>query len=289
MKGLCNYILFSLSALLACGQQAQTNNEQGLFAGHYDVNKPAKVFKMPKELDEISGITFHSKASNIIYAEQDEEGKAFACNLNDGSIRKTKFAGKGDYEDIQLLNNYIVMLRSDGVLYTFPFNDINAEASANTKEFKHILPGGEYEGLYADNKTSKLYVLCKNCAEKQDKTTTVYTLSMDNNGTVQSESNTTINVKSIAEKAGLKKLSFRPSAFTKTQDGNEWFILSSVNKLIVRTSADFTVKEVYNLDASVYNQPEGIALDAANNLYISNEKGTSQSATIVKIPYRKQG
>ena len=217
MKGLCNYILFSLSVLIACGQQAQTNNAQSLFAGHYDVNKPQKVFNMPKELDEISGITFHPKTSNIIYAEQDEEGKVFVYDLNDGSVRKIKFAGKGDYEDIQLLNNYIVMLRSDGALYTFPFNDMNAEETDNTKEFRHILPGGEYEGLYADNPASKLYVLCKSCKEKQDKTTTVYILSMDNNGDVKLESNSTINVKSIAEKAGLKKLNFRTSAFTKTQ------------------------------------------------------------------------
>ena len=287
MKGLCNYVLFSLSVLMACGQQAQTNNEQGLFAGHYEINKPQQVFNMPKELDEISGITFHPKESNIIYAEQDEEGKIFIYDLNNGNVRKTKFAGKGDYEDIQLLNNYIVMLRSDGVLYTFPFNDINAEVTDNTKEFRHILPGGEYEGLYADNPASKLYVLCKSCEGKQEKTTTVYILSMDDAGNIKLESNATINVKSIAEKAGLKKLNFRPSAFTKTQDGNEWFILSSVNKLIVRTSSDFTVKETYKLEASLYNQPEGIALDAANNLYISNEKGTSQSATIVKILHRE--
>ncbi len=287
MKGLCNYVLFSLSVLLACGQQVQTNNEQILFAGHYEINKPQKVFTMPKELDEISGIAFHPEESNIIYAEQDEEGKVFAYNLNNGSVHKTKFAGKGDYEDIQLLNNYIVMLRSDGALYIFPFNDMNAEETVNAKEFRHILPGGEYEGLYADNRASKLYVLCKSCEGKQDKATTVYILSMDATGNVKLESNATINVKSIAEKAGLKKLNFQPSALTKTQDGNEWFILSSVNKLIVRTSADFTVKETYKLGASLYNQPEGIALDAANDLYISNEKASSRSATILKIPYRK--
>lgn len=287
MKGLCNYILFSLIVLLACGQQVQTDNEQILFAGHYEMNKPQKVFNMPKELDEISGITFHPEESNIIYAEQDEEGKVFMYDLNSGSVHKTKFAGKGDYEDIQLLSNYIVMLRSDGALYIFPFNDMNAEETANAKEFRHILPGGEYEGLYADNRASKLYVLCKSCEGKQDKATTVYILSMDATGNVKLESNATINVKSIAEKAGLKKLNFQPSALTKTQDGNEWFILSSVNKLIVRTSADFTVKETYKLDALFYNQPEGIALDAANDLYISNEKGSSRSATILKIPYRK--
>lgn len=287
MKGLCNYILFSLSVLMACGQQAQTNSKQELFAGHYAINNPQKVFDMPKELNEISGIAFHSETANVIYAEQDEEGKVFAYNLDDGSVQKTKFAGKGDYEDIQLLNNYIVMLRSDGALYTFPFKDINQDASANTQEFKHILPKGEYEGLYADNRMSKLYVLCKNCAEKQNKTTTVHILTIDKNGSVKSEGNATINVKSIAEKAGVKKLDFHPSAFMKTQDGNEWYILSSVNKLIVRTAADFTVKEVYKLDAAIYNQPEGIALDAANNLYISNEKGTRRSATIVKILFHK--
>ena len=280
------YIFFLLITCSACSQQKQNKSAQGLFADHYNLNKP-QVFYMPKELNEISGITFYNGDADTIYAEQDEDGKVFKFSLGNGKIYKTKFGAKGDYEDIQICNNYIVMLRSDGSLYTFPLSETNDKETSNTKEFKNILPGGEYEGLYADNKNLKLYASCKNCHEKQDKVSGIYILSINNSGDLKLENKTSVNVKSIAEKAGVKKMIFHSSALGKKEDTDEWIIVSSVNKCIVLLDKDFIVKEVFALDPSIYNQPEGIAFDAANNLYISNEKGNTNSATILKIPYKK--
>ncbi len=42
-------------------------------------------------------------------------------------------------------------------------------------------------------------------------------------------------------------------------------------KILVIANSDWSIKNVYRLDASLYNQPEGIAFDKDNNLYISNE------------------
>ena len=286
MKWFNPYMLFLLITCSACSQQNKNKSPQGLLEGHYDLNKP-EIFNMPKELYEISGITFYNGNPDTIYVEQDEDGKVFKFHLGNENVIKTKFGSKGDYEDIQILNDYVVMLRSDGTLYTFPLNETNAKETSNTKEFKKLLPDCEFEGLYADNKASKLYVLSKDCHEKHDKIDNVQVLAMNGNGDLTFENNLVIDVKAIAEKSGIKKIVFHPSAFAKNEATNEWFILSSVNKNIVITAADFTVKDVFDLDASTYNQPEGIAFDAANNLYISNEKGTTKSATILKIPYKK--
>ncbi|MEI9955485.1 MAG: SdiA-regulated domain-containing protein [Ferruginibacter sp.] len=64
---------------------------------------------------------------------------------------------------------------------------------------------------------------------------------------------------------------------------NEWYILSSVNKLLVITDNNWKVQKTYPLDASLFNQPEGIAFDKQGNLYISNEGGDSGKGTILKF------
>ena len=284
-----NYInlLFLLFSIIACGQpgKKEKHKEALRTLTHYDLNNP-QVYKLPKVLNEISGISFLN-GNNTIYAEQDEEGKLFYFRLGSNDIQETKFGRKGDYEDVQLCNGYVVMLRSDGTLYTFSINDINNKEVKNVQEFNDILPNGEYEGLYADNTSNKLYVLCKHCNEKLTNTNGVYTFSLSDKGKIKLEGEFTINVGQIATKEGLKKLVFEPSALAKNIQTNEWYIISSANKLLVVTRSDWTVEEIYPLDASLYNQPEGIAFDIDNNLYISNERGNTGSATILKIVYQR--
>jgi uncharacterized protein YjiK len=289
-KSIYNYIhlLFLLFSLAACGQSGkkEKQKEDMRTLPHYDLNN-SQVYKLPKVLNEISGITFLNGDANIIYAEQDEEGKLFYFQLGGSDIQETKFGRKGDYEDVQLCNGYVVMLRSDGTLFTFSVNDITAKEVKNVQEFNNLLPRGEYEGLYADNISNKLYVLCKQCDGKSAKTSSGYIFSLSKNGTIQANGNFTINVEQIAAKAGIKKLAFEPSALAKNVQTNEWYIVSSVNKLLVVANNDWTIKEAYPLNADIFNQPEGIAFDKEGNLYMSNEKGNTGSATILKLVYQK--
>jgi uncharacterized protein YjiK len=150
------------------------------------------------------------------------------------------------------------------------------------------LPTGEYEGLYADEKTNQLYALCKNCnADNTKKSSTGYIFKMAANGAVTQSGQFSINVKDIETQVGKKKAAFHPSALAKNQSTNEWYILSSVNKLIVITDAAFKVKGVYPIRPSLFIQPEGIAFDDQNNLYISNEGDKLTPGTVYKFIYKK--
>lgn len=280
MKQLLVY--FSILSATACAQPKPAYNSPP----HYDLNKPVK-YAMPKELEEISGIAFYKGDSSVLYAEQDEEGKVYRLHLGDTKADHFSFGRHGDYEDIALTDNTAFLLRSDGVLFSFPLDGTNMIAN-NVHEWKNILPSGEYEAMYADAANDLLYILCKNCtADKNNKTASGYIFRIKENDSIVLSGTFMLSAKQIAGKTGKKKIAFRPSALTKNVLTNEWYILSSVNKMLVVADKNFQVKAVYHLDPKLFVQPEGITFDSNHNLYISNEGAHIQSGTVFKFPYRR--
>lgn len=253
---------------------------------HYDLTKP-QVFTMPAELREISGIALMPGSNDSVLAEQDEEGKVYFFKLGDQTARHMKFGAKGDYEDITLHNNRVYLLRSDGTLFAFPLARLRTGGITDVKQFDQLLPKGEYEGMFANGANNKLYVLCKKCAgDKPGKSGggSVFTIMAD--GSLSPAGGFSIDVKLVERLSGEKKMNFHPSALAFNGASGEWFILSSVNSMIVLADADFTPKNVYPLNKSFFPQPEGIAFDSLHNLYISNEGGTG-SGSILKFAYKK--
>jgi len=276
-------LIFMLFLSNACQQPAKIQEHS-----NYDLSKPVTL-TMPSSLNEISGIAFNKGNADTIYAEQDEVGKLFYFPVATLDVKQKKFSKKGDYEDISICNGTVIMLRSDGILFSFPL-DVKDESDAmNVKESGKLLPDGEYEGMYADEVSSQVYVLCKRCdADNESKSISGHILQMSPQGAFELKNSFQINTKDIAAKLNEKKVAFRPSALAKNLVDNQWYILSSVNKLLVVTDDKWTVKEVYPLDPSLFDQPEGIAFDKNNNLYISNERGAKGIATILKFAFIKK-
>jgi hypothetical protein len=251
----------------------------------YDLTKPVK-YNMHINLTEISGIAFRHGKSDSLYAEEDEDGKVYYLKLGDKKVSESRFAKSGDYEDIAICNNYTIILRSDGTLFTFPFNQVRNKDIPGVKKIKDLAPAGEYEGMYADEKANRVYVLCKNCTDDKNKVSSGYILQLQTDGTFKPAGDFNINVKTIEQKLnGKKKGAFRPSALAKNLSTNEWYVLSSVNKVLVVTDASWNVKNVYPLNPMQFNQPEGIAFDDHNNLYISNEGDLVSAGNVLKFTY----
>jgi len=253
----------------------------------YDLNKPVK-YNMHINLTEISGIAFRHGKSDSLYAEEDENGNVYYLKLGDKKVSESRFGKSGDYEDIAISNNYTIILRSDGTLFTFPFNQVRNKEIQDVKKLKDVVPAGEYEGMYADEKANRLYILCKNCDGDKGKVSSGYILQLQNDGTVKSAGGFSVNVKAVEQLlTGKKKGAFRPSALAKNLNTNEWYILSSVNKVLVVADASWKIKNVYPLNPTLFNQPEGIAFDDQNNLYISNEGDLVSAGNVLKFNYTK--
>lgn len=275
------FTLLLISVICSCdaGQKEEYENPE-----HYNLSEPAKLI-MPESLLEISGITFYHNNADTIYAIQDEQGKLFRVPLGQKETLKTKFGKQGDYEDLAIMDENVFVLKSNGVIYTFPFAEVYEDETDSTAEFKNILPKGEYEGMFADSVTNTLYVLCKICStDKKTNKVSGYTFKWQNNTLVPS-SGFEININDIESLSDTKQEHFRPSAIAKTPVTNEWYILSSTDKLLVIADLAWKIKQVFNLDAGTFNQPEGIAFDTNNNLYISNEGSDIVNGNILRFDY----
>ncbi|MFT3827556.1 MAG: SdiA-regulated family protein [Chitinophagaceae bacterium] len=274
-----------MMALAACAQKVTYTSPVG-----YNLAKPQKFF-MPDALIEISGIAFHHGRADSMYAIQDEQGKLFYFHPGVKSVTHAKYGKSGDYEDVAILNETVVVLKSSGSLHVFPFSRArDAEIQDVVTEWKHILPQGEYESLYADNATNQLYVLCKQCeVDKKTDLLTGYIFSVTASDSVFQSATFTIDVKDVLQKApDKKKKEFRPSAMAKNPRTQQWYIISSVNKMLVITDGNWKVQEVHLLDPTVFHQPEGLAFDTNNNLYISNEGDEVTAGNVLKFVYKSK-
>lgn len=267
--------------MLCCNNKAQ--KKHGSPDG-YNLDEPSKLI-MPESLLEISGISFHNYSPDTIYAIQDEQGKLFKLPLGEKEAFKTKFGKQGDYEDLAILNNTVFVLKSNGSIYSFPFGDSYSEETYNTAEWKNILPDGEYESLYADSSSNKIYALCKHCgADKKSSFTSGYIFNWKNDS-LSMDSSFRIDISQIEKVSKTSFEKFRPSAMAKNPLTQEWYILASLNKILVITDSKWQVKQVFSLDGTTFNQPEGIAFDNHNNLYISNEGSDIVNGNVLRFDF----
>ncbi len=266
---------FLVYSIIACSYQKPVwESPSG-----YDLSAPQKHI-MPERLFEISGIAFDK--SDSLYGIADEMGTVYHIELEHKNASPVIFAKSGDYEDLTFYHNQLFILRSDGNLFRFTINSDAEPPSDQVMEYKGLLPKGEYEGLYA-NEQNQLYVLCKNCKKTDDQVMRVYVFQIHDNELVEDNAITVDLSKFRAQLKNSK--TFRPSGFTQNTSTGDWYVISSVNRVLLVADAAWNIKNVYPLNLAVFGQPEGIAFDAANNLYIANEGDEFRNGNVLKFTF----
>lgn len=249
----------------------------------YDLGSPKKTV-LPESLHEISGITFLRADRDTLYAIEDETGRLFYFHLGDGRFRSWKFGKHGDYEDVTVLNHTeFAVLRSDGSLFVFPAGMVGSADNKGVKVYEHILPKGEYEGLFGDG--GKAIALCKNCPDDDQRDeVSGYVLQYDAKHVLRVTDHFLVEVP-VEKRKGHKKAKFHPSAIARNPVTREWYIISAVNKVLLVLDDQWKVKARYELNADLFKQPEGLAFDGKGNMYVSNE-GVQGNANILYFGYR---
>lgn len=274
-----NAITVASLALFAYSCTNEAAKEQTI--KNYNLGKPEKFF-MPESLLEISGITFYKGKKDTIYAIQDEQGRLFRLAWGEKKQYNAKFGKQGDYEDLAIINDRVWILKSNGSLFSFPFADAIYEEVDSVIEWKDVVPKDEYEGIYGDEATDNLYILCKNC-DSDDAKNFITGYIIHAGDSVYQTGSFKIDVNDIKSFTGKVKRGFRPAALAKNPVTSDWYMISSVNKLLVVADNNWKIKEVAQLNGNIFNQPEGLAFDADGDLYVSNEGDDLTQGNILRF------
>lgn len=270
-------LIFALSSL-QCSSGGSFNNPPG-----YDLSKPDRM-AVDHDLREISGIAFRPGEDKLLYAIEDEHGRIYRVEPGKPGSPYTKFNSRGDYEDIAIAGSQAFVLRSDGSIYEVPLSETGPETKA-TKAYEKILPEAEYEGMYSPDPSS-LIVLCKKCpGDKEKKEVSAYRLSISADNTLSVSSVFKISIEDPYIKDESARPKFNPSAIAFNPADQQWYIISSVNKLLLILDLDFKLSKAYRINPEIFPQPEGLAFDSKGNLYISNE---GSDGSILRFELHKQ-
>lgn len=262
----------------------------------YDLNNPAKTFKLPKDLNEISGLVYHK--DQTLLAVQDENGLIFAIDSENGEINRVYGFGKdGDYEGIALVGDHVWVLKSNGNLTRLK----KLEDDVRGKVFKtHLSRSNDAEGLAYDAVNNRLLVVCKKSPGKGiKKARAIYGFDLPTHKlskapvvlidlkTVRKMLDASRAAESDGKVAGMPAgekggATLKPSGIAIHPVSGDLYLLSTVPQLLLILSATGRIKSVNRLNPELFEQPEGIAFDEHQNLYISNER-VCHSANILKF------
>ena len=287
-----SYIFF-VSVWLASSCQTSSNGQQkskektaAVSNFDYDLTSP-KTYKLNSALDEISGIAFHPENANLIYAIQDEEGKLFTYDLMQSKIvDEFSFGKNGDYEDIATDGKYFYILKSNGDIHYFPVN--HNKNKANVEIVKNVLPKGEYESLALNPLDQSLLVLCKDCkVDKSNGRVTGYKFSLQQNKLSTTFTTFTLDIDSLRKWDENISKTIKPSAMTFNAVKKEWYIISSIDKILIVTNDAFQPTNILTFTRNQFEQPEGLAINNSGDLFISSEIGDSNAAAIYQFKSNK--
>lgn len=276
-----NRFFVSVLLLLAgCGPASKKTDkpEAGTldapFTLPYRLTSPDENFTMPRELKEISGLTYYK--DNKLLCVQDEEAVVYVFDTKKGKVVKDfGFGGYGDFEGIEYVDGQVYVLESNGTLSRF-----EPESTQIGKTKTDLPKKTEVEGLGYDPKTKRLLIAVKNGKGSSDKA--VYSFDLLNRAVFKDMS---LNDEQLTG-AGIDPKTYKPSGIAVHPITGEWYILTSAGKRLLITNRQAKIIYSEPLDPKLYRQPEGICFAPNGDLYIASE-GDGKKGYILKFGYRK--
>jgi len=246
--------------------------------------KISNTWKLPNQLDEISGLTWLE--NNTFACVQDEDGLIFIYDVKQGKIlEKIKFAGPGDYEGIAVDDTNAYVMRSDGMVYDIKnYRSENREVSTFQTLFSEK---NNMESLTLDVRNKRLLTAPKDKDLEDETIKCIYQIQLDSKTT-----NTTPVVAIDLKNEKLKAFqhnkiykTFNPSDIAIHPKTKDIYVLEGKDpKLLVLNSKGDLLK-VHKLNEHQFQQPEGLTFNNEGQLFISNE-ANGKSANILEVELR---
>jgi hypothetical protein len=282
------------------GSKRDAMDYPGNSALEYDLEHPDQTWSLPSTLKEVSDIAVLSE--NEIACVQDERGVVFVYDIKSKSITdEVRFATKGDYEGLTIVDSKLFVLRSDGLL--FELSSLRHHPAVQTYDLH--LPYKESEGLCLDAKHDRLLIAPKSYEQTETGKDShpIYAFELSARALAAAPA-FEVSVRAIRHFAKhhdlpiprrVKRdgqslhsaLRFKPSAIAVHPLTGEVFILSSVDHVLVACTETGSITGYALLDASLYRQPEGIAFFPNGDMLISNE-AAGKEATLLALHWKKK-
>jgi len=286
-------IWLSLVVMLACQSSQPDEQVTGItlmdgFSFAYKLRQPDVTYKMPNELEEISGLGI-SPDGHTLVAVQDEDGKLFFIKRATGAVdRELEFWKDGDYEGVEWVGDVIYVVKSTGTIY-----EVNGlyEDEPDVEKYNFFLNSdNDVEGLAYDQANNRLLLACKAKAGHEEsyphkkgiyafdlKTKTLldepaYFVSLDSINTyLQKDPNIQKLEKLLQFFDPQEPFGFAPSGMAVHPQSGNLYITSSVGKMLLVLSPEGQIIHIEKLDKDVHRQPEGLCFTEDGKLYIANE------------------
>lgn len=285
-----NFFLLPLW-LIACGgadSSTQSNTE-----GPYRLHAPDRIYELPDELEEISGLS--TLSAGRLLANEDETGTLFVYNIEEGALEETFSWGEDkDYEGVTVSGNTAFVLQSNGDI--FAVRNFRSPGPEVQEYENDALEDCDAEGLSWLPETRQLLIACK---EGQGGSRNIHAFELEQEE-LNPEPFLQLSFQEIEEdllQTGLDKLSLKlrkllgpkggsevlfPSGIAVHPLSGDYYILSAKTKLLVVFTAEGSLKKVYELGHEHFLQPEAITFTANGDLYIGNE-GKGGKPNILKF------
>jgi uncharacterized protein YjiK len=261
--------------LMNCADSGQQSKES--FVIPYNFDQPEE-YKLNDELHEISGISSIQHIDELL-AVNDERGELYRINSKGVIISHKLFHKGGDYEDLAVVGNSVYVMKSNGNLYFIP--DFNA-AELESETYKAKLRDGmEFESLAYDSVRQQLLLLVKDGDSREGKAP-VYVFDLRSR-VFHPKPELLIDPKKISGMK-IKGKSLRASAMSRHPKTGEWYILSSINRMVLVCDANGDGKGFIHLSKKILPQPEGICFARNGDLFISSE-GMNKQARLLRYAY----
>jgi len=279
-----NYILIGILIIALLGVAAIMGFDKSPIMGYETGNYTVKTkWKMPKALDEISGISWIS--NHTIACIQDEDGIIFIYDLDKKEIvQEIEFANDGDYEGIAIIKNNAYVMRSDGVIFEVSnFRDRNKSVSHFKTDFSE---DNNMETLVYDQKSKCLITAPKDKDLESEDFKGLYHIPIASKS-MEAHPFIKIDMGDEALSPFQKKKAyktFNPSDIAIHPKTGDYYVLEGKKPKLLILNTNGNVKSVYELDEDNFPQPEGLTFDPNGLLYISNEVD-HETATILQVDF----